>query len=168
LLVSPITRTARTQLSDFFASLFTAAFANLIIATPEHRLCDTLYCAEAWDYLRDVMLLIISHQFLGNDEPLALIISPVVCRTLLLLLQRADVAQFIFASPWTMNLCADMRDLFSGSSPSKYSSILENRISGIGTALLNEMSRKLLRSDAGGDSSVVSLCMAVRAVSQRL
>jgi len=132
-----------------------SAFANLILATPEYRLCDALSCAEAWDYLRDVALLVISHHFLGDDEPLALIISPVVCGALLLLLQRADprVAQYILSSPWTMNLCADLRCLFSGDSPSEYSSILAIRISPIGTILLNEMSRKL-HSDAEGASSV--------------
>jgi len=69
----------------------TAGFANLILATPEYRLCDALSRAEAWDYLRDVMLLIISHHFLGDDEPLALIVSPVICGALLLLLQRVDM-----------------------------------------------------------------------------
>jgi hypothetical protein len=69
--------------------LLTAAFASLILATPKHHSYDPLSFAEAWDYLRDVTLLILSHHFLGDDEPLALIISPVVCGALLLLLQCA-------------------------------------------------------------------------------
>jgi len=130
-----------------------AAFANLILTTPEYRLCDSLSCAEAWDYLRDVALLIISHHFLGDDAPLALIVSPVVCGALLILLHRADsrAEQFFLSSPWSMNLCTDLRGLFGHDNPSEYSSILAIRMSPVGTILLNEMSRKL-HSDAEGDS----------------
>jgi hypothetical protein len=38
------------------------------------------------------MLLIISHHFLGDDEPLALIISPAICSALLLLLREGQAA----------------------------------------------------------------------------
>lgn len=138
--------------------LRTDAFAHLLLATPKDRLCDSLACAEAWNYLRDVILLILSHHFLGDDEPLALMISPVICNTLLLLLQEGQAAgklafpdtcralyrhslvHFILSSPWTMNLCTALQDLFKGDSPSEYSSILAARLESVGTILLNEVS----------------------------
>jgi len=52
--------------------------------------CDALCCAEAWDYLRDTLLLILSQTFVADDEPLALLICPTICHALVHLLQRMD------------------------------------------------------------------------------
>lgn len=72
--------------------LRTDALAHFILATPKDRLCDSLSCAEAWNYLRDAILLILSHHFLGEDEPLALIVSQAICDALLLLLRGSQTA----------------------------------------------------------------------------
>lgn len=65
--------------------IYLAAFSRYVLAIDS--LCDAVNCAEAWDYLRDVLLLTISGHFLGEDEPLALIVCPVICQALLRLLQ---------------------------------------------------------------------------------
>jgi hypothetical protein len=65
-----------------------AAFAHYVIFAPDVR--DTLCCVEAWDYCRDVLLLVLSRHFLGENEPLALTVCPSVCRALLRLLRQAD------------------------------------------------------------------------------
>jgi hypothetical protein len=63
-----------------------AAFSRCVLATDP--LCDALSCAEAWDYLRDVVLLTLSSRFLGDDEPLALIVCPLVCQALFRLVRE--------------------------------------------------------------------------------
>jgi hypothetical protein len=51
-----------------------------------------------------------------------------------------QAVQFIISSPWTTNLCAALQDLFKGDNPSKYCSILSERLVSTGTVLLNEVS----------------------------
>lgn len=49
--------------------------------------CNSLCGAEAWDYLRDVLLLIFSQHYVGEDEPMALAVCPSICRGLIHLLK---------------------------------------------------------------------------------
>jgi hypothetical protein len=67
---------------------FTAAFVYYLQATK--KIHNALCFAEAWNYLRDVLLLVLSHHFLGDDEPLGLLVCPAICRGLLLLLENAN------------------------------------------------------------------------------
>jgi hypothetical protein len=62
-----------------------AGFAHYILAAD--RVCDSLLCAEAWDFLRDVLLLVFARHFVEDDEPLALVICPIICRALIQLIQ---------------------------------------------------------------------------------
>jgi hypothetical protein len=66
----------------------TAAFASFMLAAC--RVCNPLRCAQAWSHLRDVFLLILTRQFLGDDESLASLICPIICRALLFLLKRSE------------------------------------------------------------------------------
>ena len=71
------------------ADIETASFA-LYVATMAHsRYSDDLLRAEAWDYLRDVLLLILTREHEGLDEPLALLVAPSFCRALIALLANA-------------------------------------------------------------------------------
>jgi hypothetical protein len=67
-------------------------------------------------------------------------VSSVFCRLIDISINLNNSGQFIFSSPWTMNLCADINGLFSGDSLSEYSSILAIKILPIGTILLHEVS----------------------------
>ncbi|KAI0639275.1 hypothetical protein C8Q77DRAFT_1163629 [Trametes polyzona] len=64
---------------------------------------DILACAEVWTYLQDVLLLVLNREFSGDEEPLALLVSPILCRTLSSILQHAPPGfeRYIKTSPWT-------------------------------------------------------------------
>ncbi|RDX56001.1 hypothetical protein OH76DRAFT_587645 [Lentinus brumalis] len=65
----------------------------LYVGTMAHlRHTDDLFCAEAWDYFRDVLLLILTSDYEGPDEPLALLIAPSICTALIALLGNAQGA----------------------------------------------------------------------------
>ncbi|KIJ68301.1 hypothetical protein HYDPIDRAFT_24595 [Hydnomerulius pinastri MD-312] len=71
--------------SDLFLA---SAFSFYIIsASPS---VEPLTYLEAWDHLLDVILLICSHHYVSDEEPLALIIAPTVCDALSHLFHHAD------------------------------------------------------------------------------
>jgi hypothetical protein len=65
-----------------------AAFALHIILS--RRLPESLTQVEAWDYLRDVLLMIGSQDYSGDESPLALVVNPTICNALSQLLRHAD------------------------------------------------------------------------------
>lgn len=68
-------------------TFWAASFAYYIT---ECDLLDPLCCAEAWDYLRDVLRLILRHHYREEDEPLALLVCPIIAQALNRLLQDAS------------------------------------------------------------------------------
>lgn len=68
--------------------LILAAFAHFLIETDWAG--DVLRYAEAWDYLRDSLLLILSHHLEEEDEALALLICPTLCVALIKISQIAS------------------------------------------------------------------------------
>ncbi|KAJ6574902.1 hypothetical protein B0H19DRAFT_1126284 [Mycena capillaripes] len=66
-----------------------SSLADYIITS--ECLCNSLYCAEAWRYLGDILLLILKHHYIGEQEPLALLTCPTICGAMIRLL-RADTA----------------------------------------------------------------------------
>ncbi|KDQ63765.1 hypothetical protein JAAARDRAFT_189303 [Jaapia argillacea MUCL 33604] len=67
-----------------------SALAHYVSETANLETCDRLCFAEAWDFLRDVLLLILTNHFLGEEELLALTVSPSICRALSVLLANID------------------------------------------------------------------------------
>lgn len=65
-----------------------AAFALHIILS--RRLPESLTQVEAWDYLRNVLLMVGSQDYLGDESPLALVVNPTICDALSQLLKHAD------------------------------------------------------------------------------
>lgn len=65
-----------------------ASFALHIISS--RRLPEPLTQVEAWDFLRETLLLIASHDYVGDESPLALISNPLICHALSHLLRHAD------------------------------------------------------------------------------
>ena len=51
---------------------------------------DPLTCLEGLEHLLDMVLLICSRHYSGEDEPLALIILPTICDALAHLLEHID------------------------------------------------------------------------------
>ncbi|KAG1889647.1 uncharacterized protein F5891DRAFT_965376, partial [Suillus fuscotomentosus] len=81
-----------------------SAFALHIILS--RRLPESLTQVEAWDYLRNVLLMVGSQDYLGDESPLALVVNPTICDALSQLLKHADghAAMVMQSSPWTSHL----------------------------------------------------------------
>lgn len=132
----------RSSLVQSGCSNFIAAsgVAHCILANP----CDALHCADAWSYLRDVLLLILGRRFAEENEALALLVSPTIC---LALARMADVdhsvLQFLLSSPWTISLCTELRSLMTlearKQSIAPYFSALHHRLTPAGDVLLNKI-----------------------------
>ncbi|KAI0374298.1 hypothetical protein BV20DRAFT_1033153 [Pilatotrama ljubarskyi] len=95
-----------------------ASVAAYISATAHIHTRDTLACSEAWDYCRDVALMILNHDFVGAEEPLALLVFPVICRALGALTQNAPLVarRYYVASPWTICMIAQLKTIWNESS----------------------------------------------------
>ena len=87
----------------FTDAVRTAAFSRYLINAAT-QVQDSLSCAEAWDYLRDTLLLTLSRSFIADNEPLSLLVCPSICHALLRLLQLMD------AHACTSS-CGDDRDI---------------------------------------------------------
>ena len=70
-------------------SLLTATFAQYLLASDQFF--DPLICHESWDVFRDVLIAIINHD-LKEEEQLALLISPILCRALKKLIKSSQVS----------------------------------------------------------------------------
>ncbi|KAJ7357155.1 hypothetical protein DFH08DRAFT_851184 [Mycena albidolilacea] len=121
-----------------------SSFAHYIITS---ELCDSLFCAEAWRYLAEVLLLILKHQYIDEQEPLALLTCPTLCGALIRLLQ-ADAAstQFMLSTPFTLNLCADLKSVSEGNGSGEYFDLMRERLNKIGPCLLDQIRSNLSRS----------------------
>ncbi|KAJ7597172.1 hypothetical protein C8J56DRAFT_1041389 [Mycena floridula] len=64
------------------------AFAHFILAADP--LLDAIHRAEAWDYLRDVLILVLRQRYYDEGAALSILISDVVCYALLRLVDRHD------------------------------------------------------------------------------
>ncbi|KAJ7492824.1 hypothetical protein FB451DRAFT_1219679 [Mycena latifolia] len=103
-------------------------------------LLSSLYCAEAWRYLGEVLLLILKHHYVEEQEPLALLICPTVCGGLVRLLQADSAAvQFALSTPFTLNLSADLKSVCEGTRSEIYFSVLKERLSAVGARLLDQI-----------------------------
>ena len=67
---------------------FVAIFARYLLANDS--LCDSLVCHESWDVFRDMLTAILNHD-LKQEEHLALLISPILCRALTKLVSSSPV-----------------------------------------------------------------------------
>ncbi|KAI0724422.1 hypothetical protein C8T65DRAFT_563205 [Cerioporus squamosus] len=108
-----------------------SSFALYIATTAHLRHSDYLLWAEAWDYLRDVLLLILTSDHEGPDEPLALLIAPSVCTALIALLVNASGTGFHYSlsSPWTLCMVSYLKNLQNCEHPHRdYAQILYERI----------------------------------------
>ncbi|KAI0068407.1 hypothetical protein BV25DRAFT_1987190 [Artomyces pyxidatus] len=127
--------------------LVASCLASYILAAKEALTPSALACAEAWDYMRDVLLLTLSRHFLADDEPLALLAAPTLCRALVALLRGSDgrFVPWAVASPWTESLSTELRSLFDSRDEvlSTSSAILKERLRSAGEILLHEIKNRV-------------------------
>lgn len=136
----------RSEHTNFFAA---SAFAHRIMVTTQNS--DPVSLVEAWDYLRDVLLLILSRRFPEEQEALALLVCPVLCTAMTRMAQTTSPAtEFMLSSPWTMNLCSELGSLISAEYPqdARYPAALQQRLRKCGRTLLKQVARKCHRSTA--------------------
>ncbi|KAG1755140.1 uncharacterized protein EDB91DRAFT_275391 [Suillus paluster] len=119
-----------------------SSFALHIISS--RRLPEPLTQVEAWDFLRDVLLLIGSNDYLGDESPLALVVNPTICDALSHLLRYADehTAVVMQSSPWTSHLQSMLQRIQSSDDCpvlEDYSLWLKKRISKPATYLMNQV-----------------------------
>lgn len=81
---------ASSFIFSILLSLLTATFAQYLLAGDQ--LCDPLIYHESWDVFRDVLIAIINHDLKEEEEQLALLISPIFCRTLTKLIKSSQVS----------------------------------------------------------------------------
>ncbi|KAG2350516.1 hypothetical protein BDR05DRAFT_27310 [Suillus weaverae] len=119
-----------------------SAFALHIILS--RRLPESLTQVEAWDYLRNVLLMIGSQDYLGDESPLALVVNPTICDALSQLLRHADEHTVVVmqSSPWTSHLQSVLQRIRSSDDCpdlDDYTSWLKKRISKPATDLMNQI-----------------------------
>jgi hypothetical protein len=89
---SSVTGVIRWLLTCFLASL--SAYIIALGSNLESVVPSALTCAEAWDAIRDVLLLTLTRHYMADDMALALVVSPTLCRALCQLLYNADDSGF--------------------------------------------------------------------------
>ena len=73
-----------------------ASLAAYVNATAHLRKRDPLLFAEAWGYFQDVLLLILTSEFEGPEEPLSLLVAPFICGAMQTLLRHSDASTSTF------------------------------------------------------------------------
>ncbi|KAJ6519617.1 hypothetical protein C8R45DRAFT_952109 [Mycena sanguinolenta] len=122
-----------------------SSFAHYIITS--EVLCNSLYCAEAWSYIGEILLLVLKHHYIEEQEPLALLICPTLCAALIRLLQAdATSTQFMLSTPFTLNLCADLKSVCEGDGSGEYWAFMKERLNKIGGCLLDQIRNSLSQS----------------------
>jgi len=138
-----------TSLSKKRNMIASSTFAQYLLASDQS--CDPLICHETWDVFRDVLNAIINHDLKEEEEHLALLISPILCRglTKLIASSQGSTRHRLICSPWTTNLRLALRKLLdasTGISTLPYLMTLQNRLEYAGKLLLDEISDGLVLS----------------------
>lgn len=136
-----------------------STFAQYLLASDQ--LCDPLICHESWDVFRDVLTAVIYHDLKEEEEQLALLISPILCRALKKLIAASQIStrQRLIWSPWTTNLRLALRKLLDSStriSMLPYLKTLQSRLEYVGKLLLNEISDGLSEMRLSSTDSVIT------------
>ncbi|KAJ7655030.1 hypothetical protein DFH06DRAFT_1201391 [Mycena polygramma] len=122
-----------------------SSFADYIVTS--ECLCDPLDCAEAWSCLGDVLLLMIKHHYTEEQEPLALLACPTICGAMIRLLQAdASSTRFMLSTPFTLNLCADLKSVCEGDGSGEYFAFMKERLKTIGLRLLDQIRCRLAQT----------------------
>ena len=62
-----------------------ACLASCVLAREHLQSLHTSTAVEIWDYLRDVLLLILAENYTGDESPLGFLVAPTICEGLLAL-----------------------------------------------------------------------------------
>jgi hypothetical protein len=136
-----------------------ACLASCVLSRGQLRSIHTSTTIEIWDYLRNVLLLILSGHYTGDEAPLGCLVAPTVCEGLLALLRqsgdplgnlfltsakdinRIPKVTWALCSPWSKSLYRELRTLFDSNENtlSKTQIILRRRLSPGGKFLMENV-----------------------------
>ena len=106
-----------------------ACLASCVVSREQLRSLHTTTAIEIWDYLRNVLLLILTGHYTGDEAPLGCLVAPTVCEGLLALLckcgdplgnlfltsvndiNRTRKVTWSLCSPWSKSLYRELRTL---------------------------------------------------------
>ena len=66
-----------------------ACLASCVLAREHLQSLHTSTAIEIWDYLKDVLLLILSENYIGDEAPLGFLVAPTICEGLLALARKS-------------------------------------------------------------------------------
>ncbi|TFK57310.1 hypothetical protein OE88DRAFT_118956 [Heliocybe sulcata] len=117
-----------------------SAAAQFLLSRMRRGPVGCLRSIEIWDFARDILIFIMSRHYLGDGEPLALLIAPTMARVLLDLLDSADpdFARFMISFPWNLGFCTTLRNIVE-TETGGYMAVLRRRLSRFGPALLEKI-----------------------------
>jgi hypothetical protein len=133
-----------------------ACLASCVLSREQLGSLHMSTAIEIWDYLRNVLLLILTGHYTGDEAPLGCLVAPTVCVGLLTVLRKSgdplgnlflaavkDVDRiskvtWALCSPWSKSLYKELRTLLEGneSTLSKTQIILRKQLSVGGKSLM--------------------------------
>lgn len=69
--------------------LMASCLASSVLSREQLRSLHTSTAIEIWDYLRNVLLLILTGHYTGDEAPLGCLVAPTICEGLLALLRKS-------------------------------------------------------------------------------
>jgi hypothetical protein len=136
-----------------------ACLASCVLSREQLRSLHTSTAIEIWDYLRNVLLLILTGHYTGDEAPLGCLVAPTVCEGLLALLRqsgdplgnlfltcakdinRIPKVTWALCSPWSKSLYRELRTVLESNENilSKTQIILRKRLSLGGKSLMENV-----------------------------
>ncbi|KAI0307781.1 hypothetical protein B0F90DRAFT_1677198 [Multifurca ochricompacta] len=152
--------------------LVASCLASCVLAVEHLGSPCTSTAVEIWDYLRDVLLLILTEHYAGDEAPLSLLVAPTLCVALRVLLGRIGgrLVTWTLCSPWTKNLCTELLALLEGkeNGHSKTRTILKSQLSLVGMKLIRMLENENGGIGMGEDEEIMGMgmgmCMGMKSV----
>lgn len=140
-----------------------ACLASCVLTRDHVENLHTSTVVEIWDYLRDVLILVLTGYYLGDEAPLSFLVAPTLCEAMLVLLHRTGdrlgdpffssvenidsdspsiKVTWTLRSPWTKDLCKELRILLreDENALSKTHVVLKTRLATAGKTLVHTVS----------------------------
>ncbi|KAI0304910.1 hypothetical protein BC826DRAFT_23029 [Russula brevipes] len=143
--------------------LVASCLASCVLALKHLESPHPSIAVEIWDYLRDVLILILTEHYIEDEAPLGFLVAPTLCEALLALLRQMGdlLVTWALCSPWAKDFCMELRALLRGNENglSKTRVILKRRLSLAGRRLIeileNGREGEPLRGGEGGNGERV-------------
>ncbi|KAF8507125.1 hypothetical protein F5888DRAFT_72856 [Russula emetica] len=139
-----------------------SCLASCVLSREQLRGLHTSTAIEIWDYLRNVLLLILTGHYTGDEAPLGCLVAPTICEGLLALLRKGGdpLVTWALCSPWSKSLYGELRTLLESNENtlSKTQIILRKRLSLGGKSLMEKLANEngRLEEQIEGENGVMT------------